>query len=250
MYRPTKEQIMYWWAILFVACIIWYIQYNSQPKCIRQWTCELLKYLDEKKDLQLENKRLQDNIDDMKIEFELEQKKLVHIKRQNQIIDEKLEIKDVVEIAKYDTDFMVYIDHINMADVVLDEIPQYITYTPWAWYNENKYQNRAYQLWGMDFVLTLHAENQERNHLKQSDCHGKDCWKTIQDWPREQSYWLCQLNALYHSDFLASVYFQDPQLQLIYCYNVYKKAVDKWSITTTLYWYNNRHLYSHLYIQK
>lgn len=147
-----------------------------------------------------------------------------------------------VKMVEYEANFLRYLDY---------EVPEYdsnntgfVQFLPWTSEAKTKIMNIAYQLGGKDFVLTLHAENSYRDHKKQSDCHGSKCENASSGLKREESYGYCQLNRGSYSDFLDSVYFTDPEAQLIKCRNEYKKALDNGNITTKFYGYNNRELYS------
>lgn len=72
---------------------------------------------------------------------------------------------------------------------------------------------KAYNLWGLDFVLMLECENGNRNP------------KAV--WDGGHSYGLCQMNNRWHN--IPSEYYNDWKFQLEYCYK-------KWNTWTKFYW--------------
>ena len=114
----------------------------------------------------------------------------------------------------------------------------------------------AYSIRGYDFTLTLNAENGQRKLDRQSD--------VVQHWKRERSFWLCQLQEIYHAPFIRktgrtevrrwlykvdiakatkwwhTVQFLDYKKHIDYCASVRDDALERWRITTTFYWYNVR----------
>lgn len=102
------------------------------------------------------------------------------------------------------------------------------------WVNDeiNKLVNYAYDLWWIDFVLTLEAEN----WLWKWDRRSMIIWA---NW--HWDYGLCQLNYQWHKPFIDSEEFKDPYKQLDYCNWVFQDWIKRWIIRTTFYWYNNRH---------
>lgn len=65
----------------------------------------------------------------------------------------------------------------------------------------------------INFILTLEAEN--------------GLWRTNRVSGRNRNgtrdYGLCQLNSRYHWNFIRSPEFKDPEMQLRYCHQIYKK---------------------------
>lgn len=78
---------------------------------------------------------------------------------------------------------------------------------------------RAYELWGLDFVILIECENGWRNPTIVSKTHD---------------HWICQLNYKYNKNFINSDDFNDVFKQLEYCYEKYKANPNLW------YWPNRK----------
>ena len=95
--------------------------------------------------------------------------------------------------------------------------PLYVGTVRHSWFspedNRQLIVNRAYELWGIDFVLMLECENGNRNP------------KAV--WDGGHSYGLCQMNNRWHN--IPSEYYNDWKFQLEYCYK-------KWNTWTKFYW--------------
>lgn len=109
-----------------------------------------------------------------------------------------------------------------------------IKHKDWDFQDERQdWLNYAYDIWGLDFVLTILAEN-------------GTMWidrKSLAVWANWYSdYWLCQVNVWWHPDVLSDGsngkrfhdWFYDPYKQLDYCYK-------KFAGGTRFYWYDVRH---------
>lgn len=71
----------------------------------------------------------------------------------------------------------------------------------------------AYDLWGMDLVLTMECENWRRDTQARGDS--------------KKAIWLCQMNTNYHK--LPDMYYRDWRFQIEYC-----AMKRKWG--TPFYW--------------
>jgi hypothetical protein len=99
------------------------------------------------------------------------------------------------------------------------------------WFEKNLLHNYAYELGCIDFVLTLNAENGRWDHNVKSPVNGNGY----------RDVWLCQLNLARHAKFYSSDDYQNPYIQLRYCYDVFSEAINNGRIKTTFYGYNHRH---------
>lgn len=108
--------------------------------------------------------------------------------------------------------------------------------------------NYAYRKWGIDFVLTLLAENGTMWIERQSEVWSQRInWKNVicnkENWTsncvREESYWICQLNRIYHPEInwthwhKFQEWFYDPYKQIDHCWY-------KYSTGTRFYGYDVR----------
>lgn len=117
---------------------------------------------------------------------------------------------------------VVYADNVKAKKVLVKWFPEDSMATQIATY--------AYSVSNgdMDFLLTLKAENWWFDMYKQSNCYSNG--------KREQSYWLCQLNRLYHSEVDTKIFRESWKYQVELCYQKYKW----WTI---FYGYNVRNKY-------
>lgn len=72
---------------------------------------------------------------------------------------------------------------------------------------------RAYNLWGLEFVALIECENWN--------------WNPFAVWDWGHAYWLCQMNNIYHK--IPQEYYDDWGYQIEYCYQ-------KYSSGTRFYW--------------
>lgn len=78
---------------------------------------------------------------------------------------------------------------------------------------KQKMVQRAYELWGLDFVVMIECEN--------------GAWNPIARWDSWKAVGLCQMNTRWHK--LPQEYYDSWEYQLEYCYR-------KWSTHTVFYW--------------
>lgn len=102
--------------------------------------------------------------------------------------------------------------------VELTNTPLYVGTVRHSWFspedNRQLIVNRAYELWGIDFVIMIECENGNRNPNAISKTHD---------------YWICQLNYKYNKEFINSEEFKDVYKQLEYCYNKWKANPKLWN---------------------
>ena len=95
--------------------------------------------------------------------------------------------------------------------------------------------NKAYDVWWLDFVLLLNAENWEwttnRVHLK----------PYYRNWKKYNDHWLCWISDYYYKEIVENPRFTDPDYQIQECYRLYK-----W--WTKFYWNNIKHRYKNQFI--
>ena len=85
----------------------------------------------------------------------------------------------------------------------------------------------------IDMILTFERES----GLDITRVNGnKDKQGKVWSW----DYGICQLNSVYHWDFITSKDFKNPYKQLDYCIAVYNKAIKSGRIKTTFYAYNKK----------
>ena len=82
---------------------------------------------------------------------------------------------------------------------------------------KQKMVQRAYELWGLDFVIMIECEN--------------GAWNPTARWDSGKAVWLCQMNTRWHK--LPQEYYNSWEYQLKYCYK-------KWSTGTKYYWPDRR----------
>jgi len=90
----------------------------------------------------------------------------------------------------------------------------------------------AYSKRGLDFVLTLDAENGLWQIDRKSNIVGANGYS---------DFGLCQLNMKYHEPFIRSAEFKNGNAQIDYCAGVWDNAMKRGIIRTTFYGYNTRH---------
>ena len=90
------------------------------------------------------------------------------------------------------------------------------------WFLSDDYRQdiiqKAYELWGLDFVTMIECENWTWDSKRVSATHD---------------HWICQLNYRYNKEFINSDWFKDVYIQLKYCY-------EKWKINPKLWYWPTR----------
>ena len=76
--------------------------------------------------------------------------------------------------------------------------------------------NRAYEVWWLDFVLLLNAENWEFTTNRRHIIPYYRNWKKHYDW------WLCWISDYYYKEIVKDSRFTDPEFQIKKCYELYK----------------------------
>lgn len=99
---------------------------------------------------------------------------------------------------------------------------------------QNQIMQYAYKIsQNKDFLYTLKAECGSID----PDCRGAT-----------NDFGLCQLHYKYHKDFIRSDEFQDWEKQINYCWQIYRKAENKGTLSTTFYAWNQRQKVKHFFI--
>ena len=78
--------------------------------------------------------------------------------------------------------------------------------------NRQAIVQRAYDLWGLDFVIMIECES----------------WFNPNAVSKTHDYWICQLNYRYNKNFIDSDEFKDVNKQLDYCYSKRKINPKLW----------------------
>ena len=139
---------------------------------------------------------------------------------------------DLKDIKVYkDPEIMSFIIHPEW-HLTFNRDQKQVLRTIWLEANINNLINYAYAKGkSLDFVRTIDAENQTREHKLQSNVKN--------DWKREESFWLCQLWRERHHKFIKSELFEDPYNQVDYCRDVRLDAKKKGTMPFHAYKYRN-----------
>lgn len=97
---------------------------------------------------------------------------------------------------------------------LVEQVSTQKIYHSWfsSWDNRQLMVQKAYDLWGLDFVTMIECENGN--------------WDINARWDSSKSVWLCQMNTRWHK--LPQEYYDSWEYQVEYCYQ-------KWGTHTVFY---------------